>query len=213
MLEALDLECTRGERVLFRGLGLRVEPGTLLRVAGPNGTGKTSLLRMLCGLLQPTHGEIRWRATSIRALKEEYWSALAYVGHLNGVKDDLTAVENLRASAGIAGLDADEGALRGALDAVGLAGFEDSLARFLSQGQRRRIALARLFLSARRAVVDPRRAFHRARCARRRVLERARRAPPRRRRHRRPDDAPGGAGGGGGAPQTVELGGGTGAPC
>jgi heme exporter protein A len=147
MLEAVDLECTRGERVLFSGLALRVEPGTLLRVAGPNGTGKTSLLRMLCGLLQPTQGEIRWRGESIRSLREEYWSALAYVGHLNGVKDDLTAAENLRASAGIAGLDADEGKLRGALDAVGLAGFEDSLARFLSQGQKRRIALARLFLS------------------------------------------------------------------
>jgi heme exporter protein A len=148
MLEALDLECTRGERVLFSGLALRVEPGMLLRVAGPNGTGKTSLLRMLCGLLQPTHGEIRWRGAGIRALKEEYWSALAYVGHLNGVKDDLTAAENLRASAGIAGLAADDSAVRGALDSVGLAGFEDSLARFLSQGQRRRIALARLFMSA-----------------------------------------------------------------
>jgi heme exporter protein A len=147
MLEAVDLECTRGERVLFSGLALRVEPGTLLRVAGPNGTGKTSLLRMLCGLLQPTQGEIRWRGESIRSLREEYWSALAYVGHLNGVKDDLTAAENLRASAGIAGLDADEGNVRGALDAVGLAGFEDSLARFLSQGQKRRIALARLYLS------------------------------------------------------------------
>jgi heme exporter protein A len=147
MLEALDLECTRGERVLFSGLALRVEPGTLLRVAGPNGTGKTSLLRTLCGLLQPTHGEIRWRGESIRTLREEYWSALAYVGHLNGVKDDLTATENLRASAGIAGLDADEDRVRGALDAVGLAGFEDSLARFLSQGQKRRIALARLYLS------------------------------------------------------------------
>jgi heme exporter protein A len=147
MLEALDLECTRGERVLFSGLALRIEPGTLLRVAGANGAGKTSLLRMLCGLLAPTHGEIRWRGTAIRTLREEYWSALAYVGHLNGVKDDLTATENLRASAGIAGLDADEGKLRGALDAVGLAGFEDSLARFLSQGQKRRIALARLFLS------------------------------------------------------------------
>jgi heme exporter protein A len=147
MLEAVDLECTRGERVLFSGLALRIEPGTLLRVAGANGAGKTSLLRMLCGLLAPTHGEIRWRGTAIRTLREEYWSALAYVGHLNGVKDDLTAAENLRASAGIAGLDADEGKLRGALDAVGLAGFEDSLARFLSQGQKRRIALARLFLS------------------------------------------------------------------
>jgi heme exporter protein A len=147
MLEALDLECTRGERVLFSGLAMRIEPGTLLRVAGPNGTGKTSLLRMLCGLLQPTQGEIRWRGESIRSLREEYWRELAYVGHLNGVKDDLTAAENLRASAGIAALDADEAAVRAALDAVGLAGFEDSLARFLSQGQKRRIALARLFLS------------------------------------------------------------------
>jgi heme exporter protein A len=147
MLETLDLECARGERVLFSGLALRVDPGTLLRVAGPNGTGKTSLLRLLCGLLQPTHGEIRWRGEGIRSLREEYWRELAYVGHLNGVKDDLTAAENLRASAGIAGLDSDDAAVRGALDAVGLAGFEDALARLLSQGQKRRIALARLFLS------------------------------------------------------------------
>ena len=104
MLEVVDLTCERGERSLFSGLNFAAPAGTLLRVAGPNGTGKTSLLRMLCGLLQPTQGEMRWRGKAIRALKEEYWSALAYVGHLNGVKDDLTAVENLRASAGIAGL-------------------------------------------------------------------------------------------------------------
>jgi heme exporter protein A len=148
MLEALDLECTRGDRVLFSGLALRVEPGTLLRVAGANGTGKTSLLRLLCGLLQPTAGEVRWRGEAIRSLKEEYWRHLAYVGHLNAVKDDLTARENLVSSAAIAGLDPDAEAVRGALEAVGLAGFEDSLARVLSQGQRRRIALARLFLSS-----------------------------------------------------------------
>jgi heme exporter protein A len=148
VLEALDLECTRGERVLFSGLALRVEPGTLLRVGGPNGTGKTSLLRMLCGLLQPTAGEVRWRGERIGALREEYWRNLVYVGHLNGVKDDLTALENLLASAAIAGLDADPADARTALRAVGLAGFEASPARFLSQGQRRRVALARLFLSA-----------------------------------------------------------------
>lgn len=147
MLEAHDLECTRGERVLFRGLALKVGPGTLLRVAGPNGTGKTSLLRLLCGLLQPTAGEVRWCGEPIRALREEYWRNLAYVGHLNGVKDDLTALENLLASAAIAGLDAGVAAARRALAAVGLAAFEGSPARFLSQGQRRRVALARLHLS------------------------------------------------------------------
>jgi heme exporter protein A len=147
MLEALDLECTRGDRVLFSGLALKVAPGTLLRVAGPNGTGKTSLLRLLCGLLQPTAGDIRWRGESIRRLREDYWRNLMHVGHLNGVKDDLTPLENLLASAAIAGLDPDAAAARAALDAVGLSGFEDSLVRFLSQGQRRRVALARLFLS------------------------------------------------------------------
>jgi heme exporter protein A len=147
MLEAVDLECTRGERVLFRGLALHVEPGTLLRVAGANGTGKTSLLRLLCGLLQPTAGEVRWRGEGIRSLKEDYWRHLAYVGHLNGVKDDLTALENLLVATAIAGLEPGAEASRAALDAVGLSGFEDSLARFLSQGQRRRVALARLFVS------------------------------------------------------------------
>ena len=149
MLETLDLECTRGDRVLFSGLALNVEPGTLLRVAGPNGTGKTSLLRLLCGLLQPTAGDIRWGGEPIRRLREDYWRNLVYVGHLNGVKDDLTPLENLLASAAIAGLEPDAAAGRAALDAVGLSGFEDSLVRFLSQGQRRRVALARLFLSGR----------------------------------------------------------------
>lgn len=147
MLEAPDLECTRGDRVLFSALALRVDAGTLLRVAGANGTGKTSLLRLLCGLLLPTGGEVRWRGDPIRSLREEYWRSLVYIGHLNGVKDDLTALENLLASAAIAGLDADAASARAALDAVGLSGFEDSLARFLSQGQRRRVALARLYLS------------------------------------------------------------------
>jgi heme exporter protein A len=147
MLETIDLECTRGERLLFSGLALAVEAGHCLHVAGENGAGKTSLLRILCGLLSPTHGEVRWGGTDIRRLREDYWQTLAYVGHLNGVKDDLTALENVRFAAAMAGHDADEDALRRALGAVGLAGFESSQARFLSQGQRRRIGLARLFLA------------------------------------------------------------------
>jgi heme exporter protein A len=147
MIEAVDLTCERGERLLFSGLSFSAENGTLLRIAGPNGTGKTSLLRMMCGLLEPTGGEIRWKGGNIRKLREEYWKDLAYIGHLNGVKDDLTVRENLRVSVRVAGRTATETQLAQALDAVGLAGFEDTMARFLSQGQRRRVALARLYVS------------------------------------------------------------------
>lgn len=147
MLEVSGLACERGERRLFDALAFSVVPGTLLRVAGPNGTGKTSLLRILCGLLEPTAGEVRWQGAAIRSLREEYWKDLAYVGHLNGVKDDLTVRENLRVTVRIGGRFVQDGELDHALDAVGLAGFETSLARHLSQGQRRRVALARLYVS------------------------------------------------------------------
>jgi len=147
MIEAVDLTCERGERLLFSGLSFSAENGTLLRIAGPNGTGKTSLLRIMCGLLEPTAGEVRWKGGNIRRLREEYWKDLVYIGHLNGVKDDLTVRENLRVSVRVAGRRASEARLAQALDAVGLAGFEDSMARFLSQGQRRRVALARLYVS------------------------------------------------------------------
>jgi heme exporter protein A len=144
MLEAIDLECQRGDRLLFTGLALRVAPGVCLHVAGENGSGKTSLLRILCGLMAPSAGEVRWQGEDIRRLREAYWEKLAYVGHLNGVKDDLSAAENVHVSAAIAGWPADSATVRSALAAFGLAGFEDRPARALSQGQRRRIALARL---------------------------------------------------------------------
>jgi heme exporter protein A len=147
MLEAVDLTCERGERLLFSRRSFSAENGTLLRIAGPNGTGKTSLLRIMCGLLEPTEGEIRWKGANIRRLREEYWKDLVYIGHLNGVKDDLTVRENLGVSVRVAGRHADKARQAQALEAVGLAGFEDSMARFLSQGQRRRVALARLYVS------------------------------------------------------------------
>jgi heme exporter protein A len=148
MLEAVAVTCTRGERTLFSDLSFSLRPGALLRVVGPNGTGKTSLLRLLCGLLQPAAGEIRWEGTDIRALKEEYWRRLLYVGHLNAVKDDLTACENLIASMQIAGVAVGVAEARRALAATGLEAFADSPVRFLSQGQRRRVSLARLHLGA-----------------------------------------------------------------
>lgn len=148
MLETRDLACVRGERTLFARLSCAAGPGTLLRVAGPNGTGKTSLLRLITGLLAPTDGNICWRGENIRALREDYWKELAYLGHLNAVKDDLTCVENLRAACSLAGLAVHEADAAAALAALGMAGRERSLARFLSQGQKRRIALARLELLA-----------------------------------------------------------------
>jgi heme exporter protein A len=145
MLDAVNLSCERGERALFAGLEFVLAAGSLMRVAGPNGTGKTSLLRMLCGLLEPAAGEVRWHGRNIRQQREEYWKDLVYVGHLNGVKEDLTVFENLKVAQAVAGRNVDDAALHRALDAVGLSDFEHALARRLSQGQRRRVALARLF--------------------------------------------------------------------
>lgn len=148
MLEIHSLECTRGERVLFSDLSLTVAPGTLLRVNGPNGSGKTSLLRLLCGLLTPSNGEVRWGGQAIARLREDYWREMLYIGHRNGVKDDFTPVENLRTTMAMRGGAVAAAAAERALATLGLAGHLETPARQLSQGQCRRVALARLFLSA-----------------------------------------------------------------
>ena len=94
-LELQSVRCVRGERLLFSKLNFQCAAGTLVRIAGPNGTGKTSLLRLLVGLMQPQEGQILWKNEPIKKLKEEFWKDLVYIGHLNGVKDELTARENL----------------------------------------------------------------------------------------------------------------------
>ncbi|MEO1767161.1 cytochrome c biogenesis heme-transporting ATPase CcmA [Thiobacter aerophilum] len=147
MLEALDLACERGSRKLFSGLSFALGPGELLLVAGPNGAGKTSLLRILCGLTPPATGEVRWQGKSVRSLGEDFLSQLFYLGHHNGVKDDLTALENLLITSRLAGQALGEEAARAALAHMGLAGREDLPAKLLSQGQRRRVALARLLVT------------------------------------------------------------------
>jgi len=144
MLGAIDLECVRGERTLFSGIRFLLAPGALLRVTGANGRGKTTLLRALCGLLLPAAGEVRWKGEDIRTLREEYWSDLLYVGHANALKDDLTAEENLAFACGIAGRPVPRQGIQAALARFGLAGREQLPVRALSQGQRRRAALARL---------------------------------------------------------------------
>ena len=151
MLEASNLGCVRGERNLFSGIGFRLDGGELLYLQGSNGSGKTSLLRMLCGLSHPAAGEIRWHSELISRLGEEYRRELCYLGHPNAIKEEMTPLENLLASAKLAGENIDEGAAIDALERIGLAGREDLACRYLSQGQKRRVALARL-VNERRAL-------------------------------------------------------------
>ncbi|SDG65111.1 cytochrome c biogenesis heme-transporting ATPase CcmA [Propionivibrio dicarboxylicus] len=144
MLVASHLECVRGERSLFRNLAFRLDEGELLYLQGRNGSGKTSLLRMLCGLLPPAAGEIRWKGETIGRLGEDYRRELCFLGHLNAIKEELTPLENLRASAKLADTPLDEDLALEALETLGLAGRADLACRYLSQGQKRRVALARL---------------------------------------------------------------------
>ena len=146
MLEATGLDCARGGRMLFRGLSLSLRGGERLRIAGANGSGKTSLLRILCGLLSPDAGEVRWRGSAISRLREEYSKQLLYLGHAAAVKDELTPAENLRITCTLAGMTVVENAVEESLGRFGLSGMQSPVKK-LSQGQKRRAALARLPLS------------------------------------------------------------------
>ena len=150
MFQTVALRGSRGERLLFSDVSVTVKPGTLLAVLGANGSGKTSFLRMLCGLLLPDGGAILWQGKDIRQLKELYTAQITYIGHLNGIKDELTPVENLKVSACLAGDESSSAIVQKALEAVGLEQSVHRLpTRVLSQGQKRRVALARLWLSTR----------------------------------------------------------------
>lgn len=144
MLAASNLECIRGERRLFAGVGFHLAAGELLYLSGENGSGKTSLLRMLCGLSPPASGEIRWQGESTHRLGEDFRRQLRYIGHHNAIKDELTPLENLLASARLDDQTLVEDAALEALEMLGLAGRADLACRYLSQGQKRRVALARL---------------------------------------------------------------------
>ena len=146
MLEISNLACARGDHQLFSGLNFSLSDGELMQVQGENGKGKTSLLRMLCGFLAPVAGEIRWRGQNIRDLDEEYYAEMVYLGHLNAIKDELNALENLHITAGLAGCEVDEKQAIAALRHMGLRGRETLPVKVLSQGQRRRVALARLLV-------------------------------------------------------------------
>jgi heme exporter protein A len=150
MLEVTNLDCIRGERKLFGDINLSLKPGTFLQVQGANGSGKTSLLRILCGLLTPARGEVRWQGANIRSLGEDFFTAVTYIGHRSAVKDELTALENHRINNGLAGVELTNERALGQLSEMGLSGSEHLPARLLSEGQRRRLALSRLLSSSTR---------------------------------------------------------------
>lgn len=143
-LQAYQLACTRGERQLFIDINFDINPGDAMRVAGTNGSGKTSLLRMLCGLAFPAAGEVRWNGCNIRSVREEFGSQVIYLGHANGVKDDLAAWENVVVASTLSGNPVSRDEAYSALEHLGLARVADLPTRALSQGQRKRVALARL---------------------------------------------------------------------
>ena len=147
MLKVTNLACTRGEHQLFAGLNLRLAGGELLQVQGENGSGKTTLLRALCGFIQPFAGEIRWQGKALSELGEEYFANLVYLGHANAIKDELSALENLRISSALSGCTVSDKDAIAALRRMGLRGRETFAVKMLSQGQRRRVALARLLVN------------------------------------------------------------------
>ncbi len=147
MLEVRELECVRGDHRLFKGLNFTLQPGELLHLRGKNGAGKTSLLRTLCGLTAPADGEVLWNGEDIRSLRDDYNRGLTFLGHLNGIKGELSALENLHVAYSLSGDKISENQILEALKEIGLGGREDLPAKVLSQGQKRRVALARLLIT------------------------------------------------------------------
>lgn len=150
LISTTNLTCIREERLLFDQLELAIFSGDIVQIEGPNGSGKTSLLRILAGLSQPYEGNVLYRGQLIDNCKEEFHQNLIYLGHLPGVKGAMSAQENLRFNLALHGINNSDSETKSILSQVNLTGFEDSLASHLSAGQHRRISLARLYKSTAR---------------------------------------------------------------
>ena len=146
-LETRDLACERGGKTLFKGLNLSVSPGQSLHLQGDNGSGKTSLLRVLCGLAQPLAGQVLWAGQPTTHEREGFLRDMLYLGHALALKEGLSALENLHFAAALSGQAWVPDAAMQALQQMGLRGREHLPLQVLSQGQKRRVALARLGLS------------------------------------------------------------------
>ncbi|WP_206355542.1 cytochrome c biogenesis heme-transporting ATPase CcmA [Vibrio maerlii] len=158
MLQVIDLTAIRDERVLFESLSFEIHPGELVQIEGRNGTGKTTLLRIIAGLGHSDNGDVHWKSESVKSNREGFHEDLLFLGHQTGVKRELTAYENLKFYQSIYGRRANldskqrnnkqnDEDIWHVLTQVGLAGREDVPVGQLSAGQQRRVALARLWLS------------------------------------------------------------------
>ena len=146
LLQGVDLSCIRDDRVLFEGLSFELNAGQVLLLEGKNGSGKTSLLRILCGFREADAGQVKWCGDAIN--DADYYVDMAYVGHLDGVKKELTVLENLRVSLALG--QAGQYSIQQALAKVHLDDFDDALVQTLSAGQKRRLSLARLLITKNR---------------------------------------------------------------
>jgi heme exporter protein A len=147
MLEAQSLECVRDDRLLFSDLSFSVAEAEVLQIEGSNGCGKTSLLRIICGLRLAEAGQVLWHSEKIQASREDYYASMVYIGHLPCIKAELTVLENVRALLDTRSLSVTDAIIETALAKVGLATYEDVPGKALSSGQRRRILLAFVELS------------------------------------------------------------------
>lgn len=143
-LEARAISCMRGDRELFSDLDLQVFAGQCLHIRGENGVGKTSLLRLLTGLASPDSGEVLWGGQSIKKESSDYQGKLLFLGHRDALKEDLSAIENLRMYAAIDGIALSERDTFDCLSRFGLKGREDLPVNCLSAGQKKRVLMARM---------------------------------------------------------------------
>lgn len=148
MFSVSNLSCSRGSKRLFSGVSFTLQPGEWLHLEGDNGVGKTSLLRIACGLSALEDGEIQWQGQAVSSNIDEFRANLAYLGHQLALKEDLTPLENLQFDAAMAGRPLPLADAKAALSQLGLKGREHLPVRVLSQGQKRRTALGRLLLSS-----------------------------------------------------------------
>lgn len=145
LLQAKALSVSRGEQILFENSSFTISSGSLFQLRGDNGSGKTTMLRALCTLIPLDHGELYWRGNLLPAARDQFFSEMCFAGHADGLKGDLTALENLLFS--LSDINPGEDECTAALSRTGLLDRKDLPCRVLSAGQRRRVVLARVLLS------------------------------------------------------------------